>query len=484
MKNKSLGINACLNMIRTALSVVFPLITFPYISSVLSIENVGKYNFAYSVITYFELFAGLGISTYAIREGAKLRNNYKTISKFASEIFTINLISTIISYTVLILCIIFVPRFHGYESVLMVLSIYIITITLGCEWIYSIYEEYLYITVRAIVAYALSLVLLFIMVKEADDLLNYAFVMAIATGGSNLLYIISRRKYCRIRILWNLKNSKIKNHMKPILMIFGNTVTTNIYVNAGMILLGFLSTEYHVGLYSVSVKIYSVVKKILAAVITVSIPRLSNLWGTGKYDDFSKTANKIFVLLISLVLPAVIGLMGLSEEVINIISNKKYLSAKLSLIILCFALIFSDFNWFFTSCILIPVHKEEKVLHITIISACINVGVNSVFIPLYQQNAAAIATLLAEGIGMILSILYARKYFKIQISKKDFTSVIIGCCAIIGVCIFVKRPEYNVYLNTGISIILSILAYGGIMCLFKNSIIISVFNFFKKHNRR
>lgn len=53
MKKKSLGLNALLNGIRTVLNTLFPLITFPYISRVLSVENVGKYNFALSVIQYF-----------------------------------------------------------------------------------------------------------------------------------------------------------------------------------------------------------------------------------------------------------------------------------------------------------------------------------------------------------------------------------------------------------------------------------------------
>ena len=42
MKKKSLGLNALLNGIRTVLNTLFPLITFPYISRVLSVENVGK----------------------------------------------------------------------------------------------------------------------------------------------------------------------------------------------------------------------------------------------------------------------------------------------------------------------------------------------------------------------------------------------------------------------------------------------------------
>lgn len=84
MKQKSIGINAILNGGKTVLNMLFPLITFPYVSRVLQSENLGKYNFSQSIITYFIMIAGLGISQYAIREGAKYRDNREKYENFAS----------------------------------------------------------------------------------------------------------------------------------------------------------------------------------------------------------------------------------------------------------------------------------------------------------------------------------------------------------------------------------------------------------------
>lgn len=89
-RKKSLGFNGLLNGVRSALNLVFPLITFPYITRVLSVGSVGAYNFSNTYVGYFILLAGLGISTYAVREGAKYRDNREKLSKFASEIFALN----------------------------------------------------------------------------------------------------------------------------------------------------------------------------------------------------------------------------------------------------------------------------------------------------------------------------------------------------------------------------------------------------------
>lgn len=67
-KQPSLKKNAALNMIKMVMSLIFPLITFPYSSRVLGPVSIGKVNFAQSVVSYFSLIAALGISTYAIRD--------------------------------------------------------------------------------------------------------------------------------------------------------------------------------------------------------------------------------------------------------------------------------------------------------------------------------------------------------------------------------------------------------------------------------
>ena len=68
MKKTSIKYNALMNIILTLSNIVFPLITFPYISRVLAPEGVGITNFFSSVGAYAILVATLGIGTYGIRQ--------------------------------------------------------------------------------------------------------------------------------------------------------------------------------------------------------------------------------------------------------------------------------------------------------------------------------------------------------------------------------------------------------------------------------
>ena len=112
MEQKSIKLNAILNVMKTVFSLVFPLITFPYVTRMLQVEAMGKYDFSGSIISYFTLLAALGINIYAVREGAKYRNDKEKIDQFASEIFSINVYSTIASYILLFICLIFIQKLH------------------------------------------------------------------------------------------------------------------------------------------------------------------------------------------------------------------------------------------------------------------------------------------------------------------------------------------------------------------------------------
>lgn len=144
MKHKSIKINAFLNIIRQSLSVIFPLITYPYVSRVLGAENLGRYSFSDSIVQILITVSMLGIPTYAVREGAMIREDKNRIERFCSEIFTINFISAFFSYTLLLIMVLAVERIRIETVLILILSINVLSKCMGRDWLNSIYEEYLY----------------------------------------------------------------------------------------------------------------------------------------------------------------------------------------------------------------------------------------------------------------------------------------------------------------------------------------------------
>lgn len=193
----SVQFNFIMNAILTVSSFIFPLITFPYISRTLLVDGIGKVNFATSVISYFTMFASLGIPTYGIRACARVRDDREKLTKTAQELIIINLITSAITYAVFFILLFTVDRFYQDKTLLTVTSVSIILNTLGVTWLYSALEQYSYITVRNIACKLVSVILMFIFVHNTSDYVIYGVIAVLASGGSNLLNFINLKNIFR-----------------------------------------------------------------------------------------------------------------------------------------------------------------------------------------------------------------------------------------------------------------------------------------------
>lgn len=488
MKKKSLGLNGLLNGLRSALNLVFPLITFPYVTRILSVNGIGIYNFSSTYVGYFVLIAGLGVSTYSVREGAKYRDNKEKMGRFASQIFSINILSTILAYILLILSLLIFSNLKIYISSILIFSLQIFFTTIGTEWIYIIYEDYAYITVRSIIFKIISIILLFILVKEKQDYLWYAAITVFSSVGSNILNFLNAKKICNIKLTTNID---WKYHIKPILTIFATTIAVNIYLSSDTTLLGILKSDYAVGIYSTAVKIYTLVATLLGSVVSVTIPRLAMLMGKKKMKEYNEIFSKVMSSLSLFVIPGTIGLMMLSKNIILIIAGEKYLPSVNSLRIIGLAIIFSNYSFIFSNCALIPAKRETIALKNTVITAILNIGLNLVLIPFFSYDGTSFSTVVAEFLTMTLNFWASRDLIgKTVFSKKvvhDIRDSLISSVGIVVICIICVNSYSSLYTQTILSIIFSIIIYICMLIVLKNEMAMNyleiIINKFKKNER-
>ena len=251
-KKKSLKINFIMNIILTMSSFIFPLITFPYVSRILLPIGTGKVSLATSIITYFSMFAQLGIPTYGIRACAKVRDNREELSKVAQELLLINIIMSVISYIILFILLLFVPKFRCEKTLYVILSFTIILTAIGMEWLYKALEQYTYITVRSVIFKCIALIAMFLLIHKQEDYVVYGAITIFAASASNVLNLINVHKYIDLK---PIRNYNFKRHLKPVLIFFAMSCATTIYTNLDTVMLGFMTTDTEVGYYNAAVKI-------------------------------------------------------------------------------------------------------------------------------------------------------------------------------------------------------------------------------------
>ncbi|GAA5348338.1 flippase [Streptococcus uberis] len=417
LKSKSVAKNAILNVIKQICVIIFPMITFPYASRVLGVENFGKFNFGLSLVSYISIIAALGASNYAIREGSRIKEDKKKLNNFVNEIFTLNLISTIFAYLILVILLIFWKKLDNYLILILVQSTVIIFTTLGIDWINSIKEDYFYITLRYIVCQLISLILMFIFVNEPSDYIVYAFVNASATILANISNFYYVKTQYNIKLRFTSLNRTFK-HFTPVFIMFGSALATVIYINSDILLLGILKSDVEVGYYSVSVKVYSLVKQVINAIMVVMIPRISFELSKNNQNAIKTMLKNLQNLIFLITLPMISGLFCLSPQIIELFAGKSYIYGTSSLQILSFSLFFAVFANYFVNVILIPYKREKYFLIGTIISALLNILLNIILIPTMGVNAASISTVLSELVLAFIAAYYCRDIIIIKWTKE------------------------------------------------------------------
>lgn len=472
-RKKTLTINAALNTTKTVLGIIFPLITYPYVSRILGVENLGIYNFSLSFLSYFLLIAGLGVAPYGIREGTQYRENKDAIAEFVSELFSINIISTVLTYLLLFAFLYYIPFLANYNTPILILSIEIICTTVGVSWVCNIYEDFFVIALRTILFQIISLLLIFILVKSSADLYKYLTVVVISNSGANFFnFIYIRKKYCKFRFTLKINWQR---HLKPVLTIFFTLVAMTIYVSSDMIMLGYMLNNYNVGIYSTAVKVYLVVKNILNSITMVLIPRFSLLLSQSTTENVDILFSKVFNIMTLIMLPVCVLLCVLSDDVVFIVSGVNFMKASQPLKYLSLALFFSIYAYLCTQCILIPAKREDIVFKAAVLSAIVNVLLNFFLIPELGINGAAITTVIAEAVIFMMTFLQAKNIIGSIDVRKNSLSVLSGCLCIYIVCTFMHTVN-NLFLRLICSVITSLFVYIVILLVMRNSVILQIFN--------
>ena len=116
----SIKTNFLYSSILTSANYIFPLITYPYVSRVLGVTNIGICNFVDSIINYFVLFSMMGVTIAGIREVARNKGDKEELNRVFSALFWLNTITTTIALFMLVGITLFVDQLRGHWQLMLI----------------------------------------------------------------------------------------------------------------------------------------------------------------------------------------------------------------------------------------------------------------------------------------------------------------------------------------------------------------------------
>ena len=392
-------------------SYVIPLISLPYLSRVLGADKFGLVFFAQAFIQYFMVLTDYGFNLSATREIAVNRHNQNNISNIFNSVMMVKIILVIISYAILLVCTIFVPKIHQYSLIFNLTFLMVIGNAIYPVWFFQGIEHMKYITFLNIFYKTLFLVLIFIFVKQSGDYILVPILNSLGFLVSGIVgFVFAVRKF-NIKLYFPSFNS-IKKQFIYSSEFFLSRAACSIYTNTNAFFIGLLTSNVMVAYFVAAEKIYTAVKHLALPIERALYPFIA------KNKDI-KTYKKIFKMSLIANIFITLFVFVFAKQIILIFYSTELLEAYKILRIFCVSILIT-WNTIALSYPLLGGFGYTKEANRPIIIASIIhiVGLVSLYkFSLLNVYSISYLIWLTEGYVLLAVIYYIHKY-KILVPKE------------------------------------------------------------------
>ena len=461
---RSLTVNYIYNMTYKILTLITPLITTPYVSRVLGVENIGIYNYTYSVLSYFVLFGVLGLQMYGQREIAYVSDNREKKNKVFWEIVWTRIATT---STALIIYWIF-SAFTGYKIYYLIFGIELIANAIDISWLYYGVEEFKKITIRNVIIKIIGIICIFLFVKDVNDLDVYIICHVLVLLLGNLsLWIGIKKQISNI----NKPSKACIEHIKFAIIFFLPQCLDSIYMLMDKVMLGNMSSMEQVGIYGQADKIVKMVVTVITSLGLVVSPRIAKSYKEGNENEIKKYMNDSFYFVFFMAFPMIFGLIGVSNTFSNWFFGDGYNGVAQMINILSPLILFMGLNSVIGWQYLMTVGREKDFTKSVTIGAVTNFVLNAVLIIKLNAMGAAIASIISMFIMTIINFYWIKDLIKIKEVLNKMPKLLLASIIMFLAIKPIQVVNLKPIIITFIQVFVGIIIYVVMLIIFKDKMI-------------
>ena len=477
---KSITKNYIYNLTYQILVLILPLITTPYISRVLGAENIGIYSYTISITTFFILFGSLGIALYGQREIAYVQNDKKKYSNTFWEIVILRAITMFISLVIFYFT--FANGNNDYQLYYKILILEILANIIDISWFFQGLEEFKKTVVRNIIVKLISLICIFTLVKNRNDLPIYLGIYVLSTFLGNLSLWFYLPKYIK-KI--NLNELKILRHLKPTISLFIPQIAIQVYTLLDKTMIGaIINDKTEVGYYEQAQKIIKILLTIEGTLGTVMMPRIAKSFAENDEEKIKLYIEKSFHMAYFLAFPLIFGVISVANAIVPLFFGEGYDKTVIIMQITSAIILFIGISGTIGHQYLLPTKKQKEYTISVICGALMNIIMNALLIFKLGAIGAAIGTIIAELTVALVQIMFVRKELDIKkilgISKKYILASVI----MFIICKIISGLIRRNIISVMVQVIVGAIIYFVVLVVLKDEFIKELFdkiiNFIKK----
>jgi PST family polysaccharide transporter len=384
-----------------------PLISLPYLVSVLGADAFGQVMFAQAFVQYFITIIEYGFNFSATREISVNRENRKRVSEIFCSVMTIKVIFFFISLLLLIVLVFTVERFSSSPAIYFLTFASVIGNILFPTWFFQGLEKMKYITFVNLVTKIISTFSIFIFITKPSDLIFVPIINAIAFIVPSIISLFYLRKIYPLEIIIpTFKN--MLTELKSGWFIFLSSVSTSLYGSSNTFVIGLLFNNTYAGYYSFGEKIIRAFISLLNPLNSALFPFMS-LKMKESQSEGMRIFRMLFVVLIVIMSIGTVFIFYTSGFIVNIINSEFFPSIVILKILSPLLLVVAISN-FIGFQILYTVGLESKFLVAVFLAGIINLSCCFLLSNVFLYKAAAISLLISETFICLLFVFFSRKF--------------------------------------------------------------------------
>lgn len=401
MKN-SIRKNYLYNLSYQLLIIITPLLTTPYLSRVLGADRIGNISYADSIVSYFILFATLGINIYGQREFSYVQDSKSKRTEIFWNTKCLELITVILA---LIIYTAYALRQEN-RGLYLVLSLNIIVVFADITWFFQGVEEFGKIIVRNTIFKIVNITYIFLFIKGPDDFIKHAFGLAVFSLLSNISLWFYIPHY--IASPKTVKISPFRD-INVILSLFFPTIAIQIYTVLDKTMIGLITKNaFENGYYEQAIKISKMMLTIVTALGTVMIPRIGYFFGNKDVKEIQRLMYRGYRFVWFIGVPLCFGLISVSDNMVPWFFGDGYEKVAVLLKILAYLILAIGISNVTGLQYLIPTKRQNIFTLTVVIGAVVNLFMNVLLIPRLQSIGAAIASVIAETVIAVVQLIFLR----------------------------------------------------------------------------
>lgn len=403
MKNKRIAKNTIMLMIFNISKILFPFITLPYLTRVLTTDTYGSVTYVKTVMTYMQILVDFGFVLSATKDIVKSREEPKKMAYIIGDTLVARIILGLIGLIIIVILSLILPILKE-NFVYTILSYFVVFESIFLmDFLFRGIEKMHIITIRFIVMKLISTILTFLFIKNDNDVLLIPILDILSSSVAIILVFVEMRK---MKIQMNF--SKITNALKSIkesFIYFLSNVASTSFNAFSTIMIGIYMSATEVAYWGVCMQIIGSIQACYTPISEGIYPEMIK----NKNLNLIKKVTKIFLPIVTLgcifsYLFTKIGFM--------ILGGEKYLEAVPIFRLLIPTLFFGFFSIILGWPALGSIGKSKETTLSTVISTCIYIAllVFLVIINEFTLINVAIIRSLAELILFAIRFYFFRKY--------------------------------------------------------------------------